>query len=175
MHHMRRPMLSATLLGAALQACSPALDWREVRPEGSAATLLFPCKPKSQSRQAMLAGAPTPMTLLACDAEGLTFGFAHADLDDPARVSPALVSMAAALAANLQAHDVRSAPLQVAGMTPNSEARRIWLGGKLPDATPAQEQAALFARGTRVYQAAVLGARPDAAADVFIDSLRLAP
>lgn len=173
MRRMRRPLLCATLLGAGLLACTPALDWREVRAEGTTATLLFPCQPKSQSRVAMLAGVPTRMTLLACDAQGLTFALAHADVGDPARVAPALAALAAALAANLEAQESRAAPLQVPGMTPNANAIRIRLDGHLPDATPVREQAALFARGTHVFQAAVLGARPDAAADTFIDSLRV--
>ncbi len=75
---MRRLLLCATLLGAALPACSPALDWREVRPDGSAARVLFPCQPKSQTRQAALAGARMPMTLLSCEADGQTFALAHA-------------------------------------------------------------------------------------------------
>ena len=160
---------------APLLGCAPALDWREVRPEGTSVTLLFPCHPKSQSRRAMLGDVPVRMTLLACDADGLSFGLVHADLGDPARVVPGLDAMAAALAANLQAKEIRAAPLQVVGMTPGPSARRIWLDGRLPDATPVREQAALFARGTHVYQASVLGPRPEVAADVFIDSLRLAP
>ena len=175
MPDMRRPILPAALFAASLQGCAPALDWREVRPEGTTAALLFPCHPKSQSRHAVLAGTQVRMTLLACDAEGVSFGLLHGDLGDPVLVAPALEEMAAALAANLQAQEVRSAPLQVAGMTPGSAARRIGLGGSLPDGTPMREQAALVARGTRVYQASVLGARLDAAADVFIDSLRLVP
>ena len=172
---MRRLLLCATLLGAALPACSPALDWREVRPDGGAARVLCPCQPKSQTRQAALAGARMPMTLLSCEADGQTFALAHAELGDPARVSPALAEMAAALVANLQAAPPRTEPLAVPGMTPNADARRLWLRGRLPDATPVQEQAALFAYGTRVYQAAVLGAQRGAAADAFIDSLRIAP
>ena len=105
---MRRLLLCATLLGAALPACSPALDWREVRPDGSAARVLFPCQPKSQTRQAALAGARMPMTLLSCEADGQTFALAHAELGDPARVSPALAEMAAALVANLQAGPPRT-------------------------------------------------------------------
>lgn len=172
---MRRHLLGATLLGALLPACSPALDWREVRPEGSTAVALFPCKPKSQSRQATLAGAPVRMTLLSCEAAGATFALAHADLADPARVAPALAEMAAALAANLQATEQRSAPAAVPGMTPGPGARRLEIAGRFPDGTPAQEEAALFAHGTRVYQAAVLGARPGPAAQVFLDSLRVQP
>lgn len=172
---MRRHLLGATLLGSLLPACSPALDWREVRPEGSTAVALFPCKPKSQSRLATLAGAPVRMTLLSCEAEGATFALAHADVADPARIGTALEEMAAALAANLQASEQRSAPAAVPGMTPVPAARRLEMGGRFPDGAPAQESVALFAHGTRVYQAAVLGARPGAAAPVFLDSLRVQP
>lgn len=172
---MRRPLLPALVSGALLAACTPGLDWREVAPEGSRARAQFPCKPKSMTRQAALAGAPTRMTLLSCEAEGSTFALAHAQLGDPARVSVALEEMAAALAANIASAGVRSQPITVPGMTPNAGARRIWLQGRLPDATPVQEQAVLFAHATQVYQAVVLGPRPGAAADVFIDSLRVVP
>ncbi len=169
-------MLCATVTGALMSACSPALDWRDVQPEGSGWAALFPCQPKRQSRDAALAGAATPMTLHSCSADGLNFAISHADLGEPSRVSPALRQMAAALASNLQAGEVRSAAWELGGMTPNPDARRLWLAGSLPDGTAMQEQAALFVRGTRVYQAAVLGTRVDeAAAGAFFDSLRLLP
>lgn len=171
---MRRYLPCATVLGALLPACSPALDWREVRPEGSAAVALFPCKPKSQSRPTTLAGIPTRMTLLSCEAEGMTFALAHAEIGDPSQVQLALDALAAALAANLQARQVPGEPLTVPGMTPGPGARRLSIEGRLPDGTPIREEAALFAFGTHVYQAAVLGAQPGGAAQTFIDSLRVA-
>jgi hypothetical protein len=172
---LRRLLLFATLLGATLPACTPVLDWREVRVEGGRSSALFPCKPKSQSRQTAIGGVPTRMTLLSCEADGHTFALAHADLGDPARVGPALAEMAAALSANLQAVPARAEPLVVPGMTPSAQARRLWIEGRRPDGSPVAEQAALFAHGTRVYQAAVLGPRPGAAAQTFFDSLRLGP
>lgn len=173
---MRRLTLCATALGAwACGACTPALDWREVRPEGSGVTALFPCHPKSQTRSAALAGAATPMTLLSCGANGQTFALSHAELGDPARVAPALRELAQALAANLGAVEAApAAPFAPAGATPNPHALRLRLAGRMPDGAPAQEQATLFVRGTRVYQAVVLGERLDeAAAAMFFDSLRL--
>ena len=173
---MRRLKLCAATVGALLFACSPALNWREVRPEGSGAVAMFPCKPTVQTRRTTLAGAAVSMTLVACSADGVTFALGHAELGDPSRVSAALVELRSALAANLEASDVRAAAFEVPGMTPNPQAQRIWLDGLRPDGTPAQEQAALFARGTRVYEAAVLGPRLDeAAAGVFFEGLRLAP
>ena len=99
---------------------------------------------------------------------------AHTRTPIPARVTPALAEMRAALAANLHAEGGRVEAFAVAGMTPNPQAQRVWLAGRLPDGTPVQAQAVVFTRGTRVYQAVVLGARLDAgAAAVFFDSLRL--
>lgn len=174
---MRRLKLCATAIGVFLMlGCTPALDWRDVRPEGSSVLAQFPCKPTSHTRSAMLAGAPVPMTLLACEAAGATFALSHADVGDPSRVTDVLVELRSALAGNLEAATFQSAPFELAGMTPNPQAVRIAQAGRLPDGTAVQERALLFARGTRVYQAVVLGARLDeAAAGIYFDSLRLAP
>jgi hypothetical protein len=171
---MRRPTLLALLLGASIAACTPALDWRDVRPEGSAASLQFPCKPQSQTRQAALDGEATTMTLVSCTADGLTFALVHADLGDPARVTPALIAMRKALVTNLGATQSVVKPFVLTGMTPSPEAVRLQASGHTPEGAPIVEEAVLFTRGTRVYQAAVLGARPDAAAvELFFESLRL--
>jgi len=172
---MRRPALCATVLGAMTAGCYPALDWRDVRPEGAGLTALFPCRPKSQTRSVPLAGGAVRMTLWSCSADGMTFALGHAEVGDPARVPDALLQLGQSLAANVGAGEVRSAPLQLPAMTPMPQARRFWLEGRLPDSTPVQEQAAVFARGSRVYQVAVLGPAVDAAATVFFDGLRLAP
>jgi hypothetical protein len=104
----------------------------------------------------------------------MTFALSHAELGDPSRVTPALIEWRLTLADNLSANEARSAAFELAGMTPNPQALRIWLAGHLPDRTPVQGQAALFVRGTRIYEAALLGARLDeAAASVFFESLRL--
>jgi hypothetical protein len=172
---MRRLKVCAALAGAAMLGCSPALDWREVHPEGSGAMVLFPCKPTSRARNATVAGARVQMTLVSCEVDGVTFALSHADLGDPSRMTAALIELRLALAGNLGAGDVRSAAHKVAGMTPNPQAVRIWLAGRRPDGTPVQEQAALFARGTRAFQVVVVGTRiDDGAASVFFESLRFA-
>jgi hypothetical protein len=171
---MRRPTLLAILLVASTVACTPTLDWRDVRPEGSAVSLQFPCKPESHTRQAALDGEAVTMTLVSCTADGLTFALMYADLGDPARVTPALIAMRKALAGNLGANDGVAKPFVLAGMTPNAEAVRLRASGRSPEGEPIAEEAALFARGTRVYQAAVLGARLDAAAvALFFENMHL--
>ena len=160
------------LLG--LAACTPTLDWREVRPEGSGVVAMFPCKPDSRTRTVTLAGAAVPLTLLACKAGGSTWALAHADLADPARVGSALAELRTAAAANLGAGAPVELPLKLDGVTPNPASGRVELSGRLPDGTPMQEQLALFTKGTRVFQATVLG--PHLAADAlepFFSGLRL--
>lgn len=168
---------SGAMLGAALLAgCSPTEDWRDVRPAGSGAQLLFPCKPASQTRDVPLAGDPVPMTLLACTAGANTFAFAHADVVDPARVTPALRALADAAAVNLGATPETGEPWRVDGMTPNAEARRLRLQGRLPDGSEVREEVVTFARGTRVFQATVVGPSPaPESIAVFFDSLTLPP
>jgi len=174
---MRRlKILGATAFGALMLACTPALDWRDVRPEGSGVTAQFPCKPTTHTRSAMLAGTRLPMTLLSCEADGMNFALSHADLGDPSRVTDVLVELRSALAGNLQAAASRAEAFEVKRMTPNLHAVRLAQAGRLPDGTAVQLRAVLFTQGSRVYQAVVLGGRLDeAAVGIFFESLQLPP
>ena len=160
----------------AMAACSPALDWRDVRPEGAGVQLQFPCKPNGQSRDLTLAGKRVNLALHACAAGGLTWGLAVADVGDPALVGAALAELAASAAANLGAAAGEKQPLRVSGSTPNDAAGRQRLKGKLPDGKAMQMQMAVFTRGTLVYQASVLGELvADDAAQTFFDAMRFSP
>jgi hypothetical protein len=159
-----------------LAACAPALDWREVRPEGSHMTLLMPCKSTAQQRQLPLAGAAVRLSLQACSADGQTWGVAHADVEDPARVAVALAELRASAAANVAAGAVELLPLQVPGATPQPGSERVRFDGRLPDGRTVQAQVAVLAQGTRVFQVTALGERlPAEAADTFFGSIRFAP
>lgn len=158
-------------------ACSPTLDWREVRPAGSTAVALFPCKPASHARRVPLGGPTVEMTLYACSAADATYAVAFADVADPARVGPALDELARAAQAHLgPGASAASTAASVPGMTPHPRAARWQLQGRLPDGRAVGEQVALFSHGTFVYQATVVGERLDAQAlDVFFGSLRVKP
>jgi len=161
------------LAGTALAACSPALDWRDVRADAAGLQLQFPCRPLQQQRTLPLAGAPVVLTLQVCSADSQTFGLAHADVADPARVQPALQELAAAALRNISGTPARSVPLQLSGATPNPASVRQRLVGRLPEGKPAQMELAFFAVGTRVFQASVLGEDLRAeAVDIFMSSLR---
>lgn len=159
---------------AGLLGCAPVLDWRDTRPEGSALQLQFPCRPATQRRDVPLAGVRVNLALHACAAGGQTWGLAVADVGEPARVGPALAELAAVAGSNLGAAAGQPLALKVPGATPNDTSRRLRLQGRLPDGRAVQMQLAVFARGTQVFQATVLGdAVPDDAAETFFASLRL--
>jgi len=169
--------MALVLAAHLLEGCSPALDWREVRPPGSQLQLFFPCKPNAQHRSVQLAGQPVRLALHACSAGGQTWALAFADLADPLRVTAAMAELSASAAANIAADSVsRRTPLQVPGATPNPGSERNWLTGKLPDGKAVRMQVAVFTYGTRVFQATALGeSLPDEAADVFFNAIRVQP
>ncbi len=158
----------------ALCACSPALDWREVRPPDSGVRALFPCKPEHMRREIVLAGAPAATALAACTTGGATYALMHARVDDPAQVAPALQQLRAAAAANVGGTPRTVAPMAVAGMTPNPHAERVEIDGLGVRGEAVREHAGFFAKGLRVFQATVVGPQPDAAAvDAFFSALAL--
>lgn len=152
---------------AALAACQPALNWREVRPEGSGAVALFPCKADVTRREA---GATRgAMGLAQCEAAGVRVSLSWAEVPDASQAGPALKAMSAALAAKAGQPLPPAQPVRVPGMTPLPEAAQHVLAGKA-----GTTRLAVFAHGGRVYQALMTAANDDPAAwDSFVGSLRV--
>jgi hypothetical protein len=175
--------MNATLIPAALAlacagiACTPDLNWREVRPEGTGLAVLLPCRPAGHARQLNLAGIAVEMSLFACTAGGATYAVGSADVGYPHLVGRALEELATAAARNITAAGPQSvASVNVSGMTPQPRAARWALAGQLSDGRRVQEHVAVFARGSRIYQATVVGTQIDAeAVESFFGSLRLLP
>jgi len=172
---MRRAHTTILALTCAAVACAPALDWRESRIEGSGLLALFPCKPAGHARRLALAGVAVEMTLYACSTGGATYAVGFADVGQPALVAQALDELAAAAARNIGAKEPpRSTPFRVEGMTPNPQAGRRALAGRLVDGQLVEEQVAVFAHGTRVFQATMVGAKLEVEAmDTFFGALRM--
>jgi len=162
-------------LAMATTACAPALDWREIKPtQGGSLSFVLPCKPTVQERSVELAGQRVALSLQACAAGGVTWGLATADLQDPARVGPALAELAAAAAANVQGQPATEREAKVPGATPNPGSRHLQITGRQPGGKPLVMHVAVFAHGTRVYQATALGEQvPAEAADTFFGALRI--
>ncbi len=150
------------LAAACVAACAPALDWREFVPEGSGIGVTFPCRPDRHARNVTVAGEKSSMEMIVCSEGGTTFAVAFLDVADPARVSPALRELKGAALGNVQGSNPRLSPFVIKNMTPKDESTRLSIDGHLPDGSSVKEEAAFFAHGLRVYQATVIGARPDA-------------
>lgn len=172
---MRYRWLGPFAVAVACAGCAPALDWREVRVAEDGLTALFPCKPVSQSRELALAGATVRLVLMACAAGDATWALASADMVDPALVQPALVELLATTVAKLAAAP-QALPLQVPGATPNEHSQRVQLDGQLGNGKTQTSQVAVFAKGTRVFQATLLGGRwSKDDADSFFSGFRFSP
>ncbi len=170
----RAKALIFSLLCAA-GACTPTLDWRDVRPQGAVLQALFPCKPDVHARQVALAAVVVEMILYACSAGGATYAVGFADIGNAQRVEAALAQLWAAAAGNIDAKGAHAvAPLRIEGMAPDGQAVRQAFAGRLADGQQVQEQAAVFARGTQVYQVTMVGHQLDAdAIETFFGALRL--
>lgn len=165
------------LMTLALSACSPALNWREVRPEGALLQSLMPCKPETAQRSVPLAGSQTELHLLACEASGLQFAIAWAEVNSAAQVPQALTAWRSA---SLQAIGVRSAPgdeastAWAASISGATRVLGVQASGQNPAGGAVQTRAVYFARGTQVFQAAVYGERlPADVLEAFFGGLRL--
>jgi hypothetical protein len=168
--------LSCTAAVAALAACAPALDWREVRVGAAESVALFPCKPAAHARELPLAGQLVKLTLHACQAAEATWGLAWADMGDPARVPAALQALQEGARVNLGDAKAQARPHVVKGQTPQPDSGRWNLEGRYPDGRPVTGQVAVFSRGTVVFQATVLGVTPASeAAEAYFTALKFGP
>jgi hypothetical protein len=156
-------------------ACSPVFDWRELQPESSGIAFLSPCKPDRHARPVLLGGSRLTMEMLVCQAGGVTFAVSFVDVPDLAAVGAVMAELRALAVSNVSGTLGGSRMLQVTGMTPNENAVRLTIAGRLPDGAAVEEQALIFTKGLRVYQASMVGrAIPAEAAEAFVSSLRLA-
>jgi hypothetical protein len=152
------------------------LDWRQVRPAGLELEAMFPCRPASLSREVELAQRRLEMAMHACAAGGSTYAVGTLTLDDVRDVGPALKALREAAARNVGGSVIEAKSFQVPGATPQAQAARLMLAGKRPDGTEVVEHLGVFARGQRVFQAMVVGDRPDPqAVSTFFDGLKAGP
>ena len=173
-----RALVARTIAGllGLLAACSPALDWREVRVDDAGFVARFPCRPQRVTRAATIAGHPVRMQMLSCTDDDVVYAAAWADIDDPRAVRPALEALRQSAAANIGASEGTPEPFMLRGATPNDASARLAIAGRLPDGRAVQEHAAFFPRGLRVYQASLIGPAPSRpAVDGFFSGLAFRP
>ena len=159
----------------ALGACSPALNWREVRPEGTRLNLLLPCKPDKAQKVVQLGGKPTPLFMLGCDADGATFAVAFADMGDAAQAASVLAMWQDLALANMNAVPAsrQLLPLTIPGASPGTPATLLQAQGQRADGTAVSTQAAYFSQGSQLFQVVMYAPRiaPEVA-ETFFSSLK---
>jgi hypothetical protein len=187
MDALRRPAarlvrtVVALAAAASLAACSPEHDWREVRAEDGGYRVMLPARPAQMTRAVELDGLRVDMTMHGAQARGVAYTVATATLPDDtdATRERALAVMRVAMIRNIGGTERASRPVSVAmvdaggapaGTVPGVE---VEAAGRMRDAD-AVLLARFVGRGTRVWQAVVLGAAPDREqAAVFLESLKL--
>jgi len=167
-----RFLISAAVTLFCLTACNPAFNWRDVRPDGTQLALLMPCKPDAGQRMVPMAGQLTALNMLSCDAGGVTFAIAAAEVKDATQVPAALAQWQSATLVNMKA---ASNTPGVAFKLPGSASGGVLVKatGQRANGQVVSSQAVYFAQGAQVFQAVIYADRvsPDVA-ETFFSGLR---
>jgi hypothetical protein len=173
-------------LELAIVACTPALNWREVRLGGL--TALLPCKPDQAQRSVRLGTTDIQMDMAGCEAVDALYAISHVQAPDATHAAGLLSEWRAVTLANLRATSVQPHAFKLAKVTdgayqlpygvkvasPNGEWEVLWVQGQRPDAGAVQARLAWFALGADVYHVAVYGAQlGPQTVDMLYSDLRL--
>ena len=164
----------SALLALALSACSPALNWRQVRTEAASLSLLLPCKPDRASKVVPLGGQASTLSMVGCEAEGATFALAVADVADGTPSAQGLSQWQALTLSNMRASSHTQAPIKIAGAAAEPAPVRVVAQGQQADGRAVQSQAVYFAKGTQLFQAVIYAPSvSQEAADTFFGGIQI--
>lgn len=171
---MFRHIATFLCLALLLGACSPALNWREVRTDDGDLKTLLPCQPDRGARQQPLGSQEVMMTMLGCEAGGAMFAVAVAELGATDKARAAQAQWQARTLTNMQADSSAVTPVTIRGAGSEVAPQRVSARGLQPDGRPVELQAVWFARGTRLYHAAIYAGKvSDEMQEPFFDGLAL--
>ncbi|MEN9539607.1 MAG: hypothetical protein RLZZ126_1842 [Pseudomonadota bacterium] len=134
-------------------ACSPALNWREVRLPSGGFSGLLPCKAEASERVVELAGTSVRMAQLSCTVDGATYALVEARVPDTTRATAALAHWRLAAFQNVKASVPVEAGLKVAGVV--GSVQLLSATGQHPGGGALAIQAAWWAVSPHLYHAAV--------------------
>ncbi len=163
------------VLAMAVLACTPALNWREVRLNRLNAWL--PCKPDTAQRTVRLGGHAVVLNMAGCEAGDGVFAISHTVVPSAAQVSEVLAAWRAATLANMRSSGASEHPLRLAsGTPPGSHAMLLHATGQRADGNAVQAQLAWFAAGQDVFHIAVYARQvsPEMAETLFTQARVLA-
>jgi hypothetical protein len=149
-------LLLSTLL---LQACSPSLNWREVRLPGGDYKALLPCKSDQATRPQRLAGQDLQLTVQGCKAAGGLYAVSVAELAAPSSLPAVLAQWQQQLLTSLKASATTEHPVSIADADSLPPAVYLEATGEGADGRALSVQALWFVRGSRIYHAALYAER----------------
>lgn len=165
--------LALVLVLTSLSACSPSLNWRDVRVDQTPLLALFPCKPELNSRDVTLGGESLKMTLMGCEAGGASFALVNADLKDASTLDSIQSQWRQSTLQNIQAKAVNESPFTIKTGGDPAKTIRVSAQGVRPDGTAMHLQGVWFVMGTHIFQATVVSDHANlAAVDAFFEGLR---
>ncbi len=169
-----RQVAAAATLVLALAACSPSLNWREVRGADAPYSVLLPAKPASHSRTVALGDLKVEMSMTAAEVDDMNFAVASARIDDASKRETALATMQRAMLRNIGAEQHSEKKVVLDGGVPATE---IEASGRAARNGRTLLLRARFAiHGERVYQAVAIGPKDQLtpeASDTFLSSFKL--
>jgi len=162
-------------LGCSLLACSPGLNWRDVRPAQSPLLALFPCKPDAAERNLPLGDQEVLVKMLVCEADGALFTLASTDVKSASKLAETLELWRKATLTQMKAGASNVTPFALKGALALPQASKE---GIKPDGSTLTVHAAWFAVGTTVFQVAVYFSSETsdangAVAETYFSGLRL--
>jgi hypothetical protein len=175
---LTRSCALAALTGALL-ACTPALNWRELRLPPTGALALLPCKPDHATRSVPLGGVPTELSVAGCEAGGATFAVMAATVPAGRQPDELLAGWQQATLTNMRAQgEPQRQPFQPPGGLPLPHAQRVVAQGQRADGRAVAAQAVWAARaapggGTELVHAVMYADQPQPGmADTFFAGLK---
>lgn len=160
-------------LGVWMGGCTPALDWREVRPpQAPGLRAVFPCRPDLVTRTVTLPSLaqPVSMQLWSCQTGDVTWALSRVQVKDATDVGPTLTALATTMQDNLRAASQMAGsttplradplgPVQVRGMTPQPQAQGWRFQARRVDGWGRPLEVGVtawhFAHGLQIFQASV--------------------
>jgi hypothetical protein len=163
-----------------ISACTPALNWRDVRLEsadGSTLKAALPCKPDAATRKQQLGGILVDLSMMGCVVNDATFTLSRIPVLDPLSAPKLLAAWQAAAEVNVEAGPTPTTTVIISGAGAWPPAARVTLAG-----ATSQAQIVWFAKqsstGLTLYQAGMYGkqAQKDGnteTTNTFFESLQL--
>ncbi len=171
---MRRWRLLSALAGAlflmgVLQACSPALNWRQVQLQDLKAQL--PCKPDTATRPVPLGANSLDLQMMGCEAGGALFAISHVQATDAEAAAKVITQWQAFAMQALSAGNSKNEAWKAPAWSANPLSFRA--NGKNPNGQPIQARLTWISRGSNVYHLAVYAETlTEAMTEPFLEDLQ---